>query len=717
MMRPKALPFAILFLAAFTAGAFLGRRWQGTFADIVLWLTVLFAVALVALAAISRIPRPAGDEVRRFGTHLALERRGGKWVLRLQDFWRLEFVEVALALPRVRSAREILSDWVGKAPDSPPPPILSIVRRAIAERPGRLASLLAAAALTSYVLAQLPRMAESANYTLVAAVWILAFVCYAFAVAPPRARPRHDLRVWWRAHWKAVLVLSAIMLAAFLLRVWQIGTIPFVLAGDEATFGTEAMRFIRGERGNPFSMGALSIPTMSFLIVSVPIRWLGANAEAIRLPSVLFGTLSVLLTYWLVTRLSGPRLGFVTAALVAAYHFHIHFSRLAINNIADPVFTGLALLFLYRALDRKGLLDWACVGAVSALSFYFYAGARFTPVLVVTVLGYLLLSQPRRFFYTHRLGLVVALGAFLVVGAPMIQYAVRFPDVFDARVNQMGIFQSGWLEREPAIRGTSTAMVLWDQFLRAALAFNFYPDRSVWYGLSGPLLDPIFGALFLLGLGYATVRALVPGGDKRYFPMVAWWWGGMILGSFLTLAPPASMRLVTLTVPACFFIALAMWQLIRLGRKAVTRVPANALLVAGVFLFSFIGLKMYLVDFTPLRITGGGHAEISTEIAPIMQHLGQAYRTYFFAAPDMDSRFPTLTFLVPEADSTDVSIPLTTPPPLDWLPPERGALFVFLPRRIDELALVQQAFPNGTVQKIRRPSNQQVIVTLYQVPP
>jgi len=678
-MQTKILPLAALFLIALMAGVFLGRRWQGALFDLVLALVILVALVLALVAAVDSVPRQAAvGQIRKF-------------VLR----------------PHRQPA----------PPEPPPPPMLTIVRQAITERPWRLIPFAVALALTGLVLLWLPGMLDTADSTFVVAAWIAASVCYILAVAPPRARPRHDLIVWWRAHWKAVLVLGAVMLAAFLLRIWQIGTIPFILAGDEATFGTEALHFIRGEQNNPFGMGALSIPTMSFLIVSLPIRWLGANAEAIRLPSVLLGTLSVLLTFWLVTRLSGPRLGFATAALVAAYHFHIHFSRLAINNIADPVFTGLALLFLYRALDRRGLLDWAMVGAVSALSFYFYAGARFTPVLIIAVLGYLCVFQPRRFWYAHRLGLVAALGAFLVVGAPMIQFAYRMPDVFDARVNQMGIFQSGWLEREPAIRGTSTAMVLWDQFLRAVLAFNWYPDRSVWYGLRGPLLDPLFGALLLLGLGYATVRALVPGGDQRLFPLVAWWWGGMLLGSFLTLAPPASMRLVTLTVPTCFFIALAMWQLIRLGKQAVTRLPANALLVAGVLLFSVMSLKMYFLDFTPQRITGGEHAEISTEIAPIMQRLGPTYRDYFFAAPDMDSRFPTLPFLVPEADSTDIIDPLTAPPPPDWLPPGRGGLFVFLPRRIGELSFVQQTFPQGTVQEIRRPSDEHVIVTLYQVPP
>jgi hypothetical protein len=91
--------------------------------------------------------------------------------------------------------------------------------------------------------------------------------------------------------------------------------------------------------------------------------------------------------------------------------------------------------------------------------------------------------------------MLVALGAFLVVAAPMIQVAIRTPDNFNARLNQVGIIQSGWIARAMEARGDSMAAVLFDQFRRAALAFNYYPDRTVWYGLPEPLLSPFFGGV------------------------------------------------------------------------------------------------------------------------------------------------------------------------------------------------------------------------------
>ena len=94
----------------------------------------------------------------------------------------------------------------------------------------------------------------------------------------------------------------------------------------------------------------------------------------------------------------------------------------------------------------------------------------------------------------------------LCVGAPMLQYAVRFPQDVHGRVNQVGIFQSGWLAGEITRTGSSAGAILFDQLRRAVLAFNYSPDRTNAYGLDGPLLDPVFGTLFLVGLG------LRPGG-------------------------------------------------------------------------------------------------------------------------------------------------------------------------------------------------------------
>ncbi len=404
---------------------------------------------------------------------------------------------------------------------------------------------------TIFILWRIPKLASDANYTPIFLAWLLAIGLSFWAIVPKAERSWH-WPSWLMQRDKQFWGIVTLMLVAFLLRLWQIGTIPFTLSGDEASQGLEAIQVIEGKLRNPFTTGWLGVPTMSFFFNSYSLRLFGRTIAALRLPWGIVGASTVLVTFLLAKQIYGRRMGWITAVLLATYHYHIHYSRLGSNQIADPLFLALALLFLMRALDNKKRLDWALLGLVTGCAFYFYAGARLTPIVVTAVLGYHFILNPRRFWQDHHMGVIIAIWVFIIVTAPMLQYAVRFPNDFNARLNEVGILQNGWLSREVETSGNSAATVLFDQFQRAVFAFNYYADRTEWYGLRKPLLDPFFGGLFLLGLLYGTSRLFTPTIGRRLAPVIAWWWGGILLGGVMTLSPPASQRLLTVAVRNCF---------------------------------------------------------------------------------------------------------------------------------------------------------------------
>jgi len=583
-------------------------------------------------------------------------------------------------------------------------------------------ALLCAILLAIIVLGQLPRMDADANYVLVFLAWLAAILLYLIAVSPPQPATWREwpgrLRRLWAEQRVAVLLLAGIILVAFLARALAVGSIPYTLGGDEGSQGLEAIRVINREIRNPFTTGWLGVPTMSFIFNSITIRLLGATTLALRIPWVLVGTLTVFVTFFLVKRLTNLPIALATGGLLAVYHYHIHYSRLGSNQIADPLFVAMSLLFLYRALDRRSAFDWALTGIVTGLALYFYAGARFTPVIIIAVLLYAFIRAPRQFREAHFSGIAVMLGAFLITGAPMLQYAARFPDDFNARLNQVGIIQSGWLTNEVAITGKGYLTILFEQFSRAALAYHYYPDRTVWYGLREPLLDPFFGALFLMGLVYGTIRMFGDTNGQRLAPMVAWWWGGVLMGGMLTESPPSTQRLITTSVPTCFFVALALWQLLKLADAAIAGVPRRALMALGVLAFAVISLQTYFLEYTPQRIYGGQHAELATTLAPLLNEMDDGYYTYFVGAPWMYWGFATTPYLAREMPGEDIVEPLSAPPAPAILPQDKGGIFVFLPQRISELALVQQSFPAGEIREIRADATDgRLMATLYIVPP
>ena len=585
----------------------------------------------------------------------------------------------------------------------------------------RIGSVLLSALLTVVLLWRLPQLTPDDSYAPVFFLWLSAGAALFAAVAAPLPSDFSGrlgrLRRSLRAQRHPLFLLAGILLLALLLRVPALETIPHTLAGDEASQGLEAVRVLEGELRNPFTTGWYSVPTLGFFFNSISLRLLGISTGALRLPWALVGSATVLVTFFLVLRLQGTALALVTAALLATYHYHIHYSRLGSNQIADPLFLALTLLFLFRGLDRRRAGDWFLSGAVAALALYFYAGARFTPVVVLATLSYYFLRRPRTFWQRHRRGLPIMLAAFLVVGAPMLQFAIRFPDLFNARVNQVGIFQSGWFANELTL-GYTPLQLLWDQFRRAALAFNYYPDRRPWYGLPGPLLDPAFGVLFLLGLGYATVTMWGNDHEKRRAPLVFWWWGGILLGGMLTESPPSSQRLITVSVPVTYFIALAGQQILYLLDRAFRNVPRRALAAFVVLAFAAVSLKTYFIDYTPQRIYGGIRAEMATDIAPLLRQLDDEYVVYFVGAPWMYWEFATIPFLAPAVEGRDVEEPLAEFLRPDPIPPGRGALFVLLPERRDEIQALQEAYPEGEPAELRATAtDDRLMAILYFIHP
>jgi hypothetical protein len=392
-----------------------------------------------------------------------------------------------------------------------------------------------------------------------------------------------------------------------------------------------------------------------------------------------------------------------------------------------------AFFFLYRAYDEGGMLNWVMAGIVAGLAQYFYAGARFVTIMVGVTLIAFLVRERLPFVRTHWRGMIAAVVAFIISAGPMLQFAIRYPNEYNGRLNVIGIYQSGWLEREVVITQKSETELLLDQFKRAVLAYNAYPDRTSWYGSPRPLFDGLWAILFLFGLGYATLRPF----DRRLFPMLIWWWGAIILGGMLTESPPSSQRLITSAPPAVFFVALAVWksgQILQRVLKRPERSPADAqpkgaqpawqkyawpaLATGLIAALCWLSINWYFVDYTPLRVYGNYTAVIADAIVHYAQEkLDPSYRMVFFGAPQVYIDFGSIKYLIPEIEGTDIPQPLTAPLDPQLLSGDKQPIFLFTSSRRNDLAFVQQTYPNGQVEELPSPmpGATEPLLTIYRL--
>jgi len=514
-----------------------------------------------------------------------------------------------------------------------------------------------------------------------------------------------------RAHWIEVLLVTGIVLVGLAVRVVALDTIPTTLGGDEGSQGMEALRFLDGRLQNMFVTGWLGVPTMSFLLQAMTLRLFGADMAGLRVLWALVGTATLPALYALTRQLFDRRTALIATAFLAAYHYHIHYSRLGSNQIADGLFLTAALATLVWGL-RGSTVAFALSGLIAGLGMYFYAGARLVPIVLVAVLLLMVAtarrgwrvppspgSRPRPDWVTGWEHLALLALGFAVAAAPMLLFAQQHPGDFNARINQVGIIQSGWLAREPGLTGKSLETILAEQFLESTLAFNHYWDRTVWYGLQQPLLSLAPGALAVLGFMYALVHWR----ERRYAIPVLWVGSVIVFGAFLTENPPSSQRLTGAAPALAILVAVGLVRMADLARAwwnlALRRSGIwHAALALVVCLLAVMSLHLYFVEYTPTHVYGNVNAQAATALGHYLRNHPGNRVVYFFAPPRMYFGFGSIGYLAPTAVGVDVHDPLTGPP--TFVNPDLDALFVFLPERLEERRWVESSYPNGTWQTL-----------------
>ncbi|MBN1137556.1 MAG: glycosyltransferase family 39 protein [Anaerolineae bacterium] len=514
-----------------------------------------------------------------------------------------------------------------------------------------------------------------------------------------------------RAGWLEAAGIAGLTLLALGLRLAALDRIPFTVGGDEAWHGLLARQVLQGELRNPFHMGYMSMPTAFYWPLSWAMWLMGSNVVGLRLPAALVGAATVPLLYLFVRdlwseplHLGGRRTALIAAAFLAGYDYHVHYSRLGANNVWDPLFVLVVMWAVARGLaaarDRDAEKWFLAGGLVMGLSVYFYTGARLLPLLVGAYAGFVWLQGV--FGAAHAptgrrigAGLALLFLAFVIAAGPMLSFAASHPDDWNARINQVGILQSGWLEREPGLTGRTTAAILAEQFLRAAGAFHVFADRTVWYGAERPLLGFLPGILALLGMAWAAAHWR----QRRYFLLLTWFWSVVITGGMLTESPPSSQRLVIAIPAVAVLVAVGLEQTVRLARRVLVfdRRGADTILALVTVALVAASVRFYFVEFTPERRYGSWNGETATRIGHYLRHVDGDYQVYLLGAPDIYWSFGTMTFLAPQFSGHDIVEPLDGPP--TGVDESQNALFILLPHRAGELPYLQAAFPSGIVEE------------------
>ena len=399
--------------------------------------------------------------------------------------------------------------------------------------------------------------------------------------------------------------LALILLIAGFFRLWQIGSLPPGLFGDEATDGLDALDVLAGH-GSVFFPANYGREGLHIWLVAAAFRLLGITPLALRLPSVIAGTLTALATYWLGAELfaagrrktafapldpAGPRLGLSIALVAALYlatsYWHVHFSRFGIRGVFTPLCAALAFAALWRGINcgtgsRTSVIPegqpqrprpphsawFATSGFFLGLSLHFYTASRFLPFFLAGFLALqwvvALVTGQRHSALLPRYwrALLLLYGVAGLVFAPLGVYFLQHPGSFSQRASTVAAFGSSnpWLR----VAQAATANTL--QF--------FLPgggDQAQFYNLPGrAVFDVPTALLALVGIGVLLYRWRRP---EALFLLT--WWPAMLVPSFLATDRYPTLPRVLGSIPGVYFfpavgllaVTLAAGRLVRRLRK------------------------------------------------------------------------------------------------------------------------------------------------------
>ncbi len=299
---------------------------------------------------------------------------------------------------------------------------------------------------------------------------------------------------------KSIAPLLLILMLGAALRLWQIGAAPPGLYRDEAYYGLDAVGILRGELAVWFPANNGREGLFMYLLAA-SIALLGQSSVALRLTSALVGIASIAALYAAGRAMFSPRIGALSAGILAVTFWHVALSRVAYRAITLPLLLCLTIAALFVTLNSQSAarrLRWAALtGALFGLTFYTYTSAQMLLPLAAAVLACLLSRRPRGSVLKP---LAIFVATALLTLTPLILFMVADSEAYFARAGQVSVLN-------PAINQGDLPGALLRNLGKTFGMFLFEGDRIWRHNLSlRPVFETLPGIAFFVGIAVCAGR-------------------------------------------------------------------------------------------------------------------------------------------------------------------------------------------------------------------
>lgn len=322
---------------------------------------------------------------------------------------------------------------------------------------------------------------------------------------------------------KKILLLILVGLLASILIFYKFPNLPKNLAPDEVDFARLAFS-LENKPYTPFSQLATGHSTLYFYILLASLKTFGANIFALRLPSAIFGILSVLIFYLIIeyffqqfsNRTMKQYLPFLFSFILLSSRWFLNFTRFSFEP-TFLLFLELTSIYFFLMAEKKMLnffstLDLATArrlqprqknlasniyliisGLFAGFAYLSYTPGRIFFLLPLSLLGYKLICSliHKQFNNEAMKQLLLFLIPFIITIIPLTLYLSTH---IDARVDQQFFLMNHEVPINKKVLG------ILSNISSNTLMFFTKGDMNGRHNFPGkPALNPILGILFIIG--------------------------------------------------------------------------------------------------------------------------------------------------------------------------------------------------------------------------
>lgn len=496
---------------------------------------------------------------------------------------------------------------------------------------------------------------------------------------------------------KIYILLALIISFGFFLRVYNIENAPPGIYPDEAINGEDALRANTTGNYQWFYPANQGREGLFMNLIALCFKFFGASILTLKLPAIIFGTLTIFGTYLLAKELfKNERIGLVSAFLTAVSFWAINFSRISFRANMLPAILAFSFYFLFRGLRTKKWWDFAFGGFIFGIGMHSYISWRIAPVILVIMLLFFALSR-KKFFKEYWQSIFVFLIFSIISAFPMFLTFYQHPEFLESRSASISVFS-------PTTNNGSFVKAFFRSFSLSLIKYNFWGDQNWRHNFPPyPLLDPLTGLAFLFGLILSIkiffqsfssrIRKKTRDANLEKYAFLLLWFFLLLAPEFMTAeGNPHALRAIG-TLPVVFiFCALGFEAIFKKVKKNdVFWKKFTFLMLISIFLAIgiFNSLK-YHIFWAQKSIVADSFNKNVTDISRYLSTLPQNQEKYIITPYNTLIKLPIYIF-----HSTDSTIHYLYPNELGKIQPKnpRNSIFIFMEKNDEAIKEIKRRFP------------------------